>query len=392
MPSEIAALSTAELIERLQDVTGYAAPDRPKPKIPAPSLVSGWGSAPLRSADLDWNFLPVESTGGIIRDGKRTASSPVLIELVARGTESVPLLLDHLTDSRPTRCVQTVHFINASGEIADVYDPRDRTQKWQLKTVNQLRPETLRPIESDTYTLRVGDLCFYALGQIVNRRLQPVGAGLATPETYYVRTMTINSPIETPTLAEIARSEWAGLTPDAHRASLLADARADAMDPRRSANESALRHLLYYYPEEGVREVEHQFEAPLITQNMRARRQLLEQLEEFGWPGREQTCVRLFMQSTALPPGDAAQRFVRDDFALYVLKHIRREDFDPTTGEFLTAEIAWWEAWQEETAAAPWFGKNGPMAGLSNMWPYTRKWCEEAKRIVDATHQPLVAR
>jgi hypothetical protein len=87
----------------------------------------------------------------------------------------------------------------------------------------------------------------------------------------------------------------------------------------------------------------------------------------------------------AVPVGDTVQRFARDDLALHIVKRIRREQFTPATREFFTAELAWWTVWQKETEAEPWFKKNGPMAGLSNLWPLTKRWSEGAQAVLKLT-------
>jgi len=85
----------------------------------------------------------------------------------------------------------------------------------------------------------VGDLCFVALGQIVNRsfaavRYQPSGG------------LIISSPVSAAPLRDAARAEWSGLTARGLRASLVRDFQKPDWEGRRVG---ALRRLAYYFPD-----------------------------------------------------------------------------------------------------------------------------------------------
>ncbi len=90
---------------------------------------------------------------------------------------------------------------------------------------------------SGDYAIRVGDLCFVLIGQIVNRQLNVVRY---QPSACLV----VNSPVETPALAVAVRNDWAGLTEEQHRESLIQDAAHDSS----YAAASALARLCFYYP------------------------------------------------------------------------------------------------------------------------------------------------
>jgi len=93
------------------------------------------------------------------------------------------------------------------------------------------------------YTFRVGDVCFVAIGQIVNRRLNA--------SSYHpTACLAINSPVETPALAAAVRQDWAGLTREQHKQSLVQDALRKGSFAREG---DALIRLSFYYPEEGER-------------------------------------------------------------------------------------------------------------------------------------------
>ncbi|MFZ1159194.1 MAG: hypothetical protein WAO10_15530, partial [Candidatus Sulfotelmatobacter sp.] len=103
---------------------------------------------------------------------------------------------------------------------------------------------------ASTYTLRVGDVCFALIGQIVNRhlsavRLQPSGF------------LVVNSPIEVPDLLDMVKSDWGSGDAETVKASLLADIHgANSLVGFRQdayiewvAN-PALRRLKLYFPED----------------------------------------------------------------------------------------------------------------------------------------------
>jgi hypothetical protein len=88
--------------------------------------------------------------------------------------------------------------------------------------------------------VKIGDVCYALIGQIVNRNLCPVRyqptAGLV-----------INSPIEAPALIERVEKDWGGLDVTAHKASLIADAQSG--DHVRAFGPALVR-LRFYYPDD----------------------------------------------------------------------------------------------------------------------------------------------
>src|SRR5260370_38661669 len=84
---------------------------------------------------------------------------------------------------------------------SDEYSSRHREAGRQPAGVNTRDRE--RSI--DRYTLRVGDLCYVAIGQIVNRHL----SALRYQPTLC---LVINSPVGTPALADVVRKEWTART------------------------------------------------------------------------------------------------------------------------------------------------------------------------------------
>lgn len=141
---------------------------------------------------------------------------PQMRELVRRGPVALPELIKHLDDKRPTKLevgrLPAPHAFSAK-LFGEMYDPRVRDWEpgppdfpWQAIWVK------------DTYTLKVGDVCYVLIGQIVNRDLaavRPVPTGL----------LVVNSPIEVPELLDLVKSDWGSGDAETVKASLLADIR-----------------------------------------------------------------------------------------------------------------------------------------------------------------------
>ncbi|HTE19889.1 MAG TPA: hypothetical protein VK689_16110, partial [Armatimonadota bacterium] len=175
---------------------------------------------------------------------ERPEVSPVMRQLVALGVEALPMLIRHLGDSRPTRLT----IPEGGGSLlwfGDTYEPRFRDPRNQPRGVNTETVHTYADRGApratlDSYTFRVGDLCYVAIGKIVNRSLN---AEEGTP-----RNLILNSPLERPALISAVKHDWEGLTPQQHRRSLRLDV---ASYSARRGGADALTRLCYYYPTEG---------------------------------------------------------------------------------------------------------------------------------------------
>jgi hypothetical protein len=191
-------------------------------KIEAPDVgyspsVSGSGFLPL-----NWN-----DRGAMLLFQRPSARSDTMRRLVQLGAETVPNLLDHLTDARPTQMVIT-HPGGFGGMFIRVDDGRIRKDDGPFGGASESR-----------YTVTVGDLCYVALGQIVNRpytavRYQPTAIILVTsvaPSQALVRHLV---------------REWGEFTAEKHRVSLEKDLADSASRGRR---EQASVRLAYYYPD-----------------------------------------------------------------------------------------------------------------------------------------------
>jgi len=158
-----------------------------------------------------------------------------LKEVVSRGPAIVSVLLEHLDDQTP---------LGAVGEF-----PNAMRARWQFDAnlnATHLQPGTKLEGVGKRFGAQpptqwtVGDLCFVALGQIVNRSyLSKLVFGSSRVEHNDLGT---GSPI-----IEYARKEWGGLTKER----LLQSLRSDIDHPDSSERLSgAIRRLHFYFPQE----------------------------------------------------------------------------------------------------------------------------------------------
>ncbi len=250
IPSDIsvAALSTDALIDRLQE----EAPGNPQRRWPAMVLA----------------FQPLDVPQRFEQNLPRDPRSPIMTELIRRGVNAVPLLLAHLTDARPTHLVEyrIPNMINDGGTwFDDQYEPRQDGAEFNPPVNHEVDFKTTRELKAgESYTIKVGDLCFFALGQIVDRRLVVFGSVMKNG-SLWVRSRSLNSPVEILSLADAARKDWTGLTREEHEHHLEIDAwENDALGVQPGRCYGAVQRLLFYYPEDGRRVVEALIRRPLV--------------------------------------------------------------------------------------------------------------------------------
>jgi hypothetical protein len=168
---------------------------------------------------------------------------PQMAELVRRGVAAMPMLIAHLDDARPTKLSVGEGFFTFR-YFAEEYDPRVRqpAQTRTRPTEEKMRAEIQKEFDHQikgAYTVRVGDVCYALIGQIVNRNLAAIRY---QPSAILV----VNSPVEMPTLAADVRRDWTGIDSDQLKTSLLSDARVGtdsyAVGP-------ALQRLRFYFPD-----------------------------------------------------------------------------------------------------------------------------------------------
>jgi hypothetical protein len=178
-------------------------------------------------------FLPIASTdqqGMLLLGQTPPQRSPVLTELVQAGADAVPVLLDCLGDATVTKIAPMKAMMWQATN--DEYDVNRRTTPAPAGVNRDGLPEN--PVD---HTVTVGDLCFVALGQIVNRsfaavRYQPSGG------------LIVSSPSSSAALRDATRAEWAGLTATRLEASLA----RDFTEPDHADRQiGAIQRLRYYF-------------------------------------------------------------------------------------------------------------------------------------------------
>jgi ankyrin repeat protein len=204
-------------------------PQGPRPKVNIPALIDRL--ADIGDSDVGYSpyvtgsvFTPLDSEGAFhagLLFQKPSVQSDTVRELVKQGATALPHLLEHLGDKRKTK-IRISHG-GFFGGLFVTEDENDKEKAWLGG------PRGL--------TLRVGDLCYVAIGQIVNRhynavRYQPTAI------------IFVESPVRSTALRKEIQKEWSGLTPAKHKASLLKD-----LEAPEHLDSGACKRLAYYYPE-----------------------------------------------------------------------------------------------------------------------------------------------
>jgi ankyrin repeat protein len=179
------------------------------------------------------SFLPLgeSSAGTMLLFQAPGEPSDALRSLVKLGVKALPTLLDHLKDDRPTKIV-----LKHRGGFGGMFISRDKAAKKGKKDDDDVFG--FGDVSTE-YTVMVGDLCYVAVGQIVNRnywavRYQPTAIIMVTSVPNYKE------------LRDKLIKEWGNLTPEKHRDSLVRDL-LDS-DNEYARNGASIR-LAYYYPE-----------------------------------------------------------------------------------------------------------------------------------------------
>jgi hypothetical protein len=184
---------------------------------------------------------PPVFAGGVIGSSAPT-TFPQMRELVRRGVGALPLLIKHLDDKRTTKLTVGGDFFTFA-YFSDEYDPKGRTRSERGSDSDRLS-DPKHQVHDRKYRVRVGDVCYALVGQVVNRSLLPVRyqptAGLV-----------VNSPIEEPSLTQQVRRDWGDIDATGHMGSLLSDAQTEKDD---WSYGPALQRLRFYYPEEYQRQ------------------------------------------------------------------------------------------------------------------------------------------
>ncbi|HEX4123434.1 MAG TPA: hypothetical protein VHY37_01820, partial [Tepidisphaeraceae bacterium] len=210
-------------------------------------------SATLSGSD----FLPLpgqEQVATMVLTDHGLATNSPLKELIALGPDALPFLLDALDDQTPTKLV-----IGHTGGLGAMWFSNEL---W-LNPVNPSEQAVFRqrgakpPKETDvhSYTVKIGDVCFAAVGQIVGReysavRYQPTAC------------IVINSTAHDPAFCAEIRSIWKSNDPrqklfdslcaDYATQGIFNGTSLDGWDEGNNFECGAAMRLLFYFPKEST--------------------------------------------------------------------------------------------------------------------------------------------
>jgi len=213
------------------------------PDIGLSATLSGDSFAPLGKGEFH---------SGLITDHE-LGPDEALKELVSLGPRALPYLLKSLGDETPT-ALKIEHNVRFGGMWHDSELPGNPLNKREHDILAKNdRPDFAHQRNVESYRVRIGDVCFVAVGQIVGRsyaavRYQPTAC------------IILNSPVETPNLRSLVRQIWDSPEPaQTLFDSLLLDYATlgnfngqslDGWSLGSHMQCSAAMRLLYYFPEE----------------------------------------------------------------------------------------------------------------------------------------------
>ncbi len=213
----IADDEVAELIEKLVEVTE-----------------PGFGYSGYFSGSEFLPYNDTEQMGTLVLGATKRSRSDALRKIVGKGVAAVPTLLKHMSDKRKIKMkpLSGMMWMNFSDE----YDFNRVTRK---KTPEGVNRDAFGEKHPSSHSVTVGDLCFVALGQIVNRRFsatryQPTGG------------LIVNSPTYSKRLRDVIQNDWKELTVEKHKRLLIEDFKQPDYEDRRTG---AYLRLAFYYPD-----------------------------------------------------------------------------------------------------------------------------------------------
>lgn len=194
----------------------------------------------------------------------RLKTSNALRELVEIGPNALPFLLEALDDTTPTKLNVEPGFMRPFAAELEI-NPLNSLERRVLseKPANNDNDDGDSNDDAEPYTLKVGDVCFVAIGQIVGRQYSAVRY---QPTALII----INSPVRSKELRDRVCAIWSSHNPAQKLLdSLLIDYATEGIfngksldgwgDGSRRQIEAATR-LLYYFPQEST---------PLIAERLK---------------------------------------------------------------------------------------------------------------------------
>ncbi len=154
----------------------------------------------------------------------------VVEEILKRGATAIPFLLDRISDVTPTGIVLKGDRLPNWGTYTNYYNSRPLREVPAFKATKKY--------VSFPFRLRLGEVCLFLIGEIVNRpqtvmRYVPSGG------------FTCCSPIEYSEVADLAREDWKNFSITDHESLLIRDIHEALYEEEKSG---AILRLMYYYP------------------------------------------------------------------------------------------------------------------------------------------------
>jgi hypothetical protein len=343
-------LSDEELIDRLQEESQREVPSGPTSTHTQQPALAG-----------EFVFIPVNAPDRYNGNLAHEPRSPIMVELVSRGVTVLPALLKHLSDARPTR----LYFSGpGDGAIAfcDNFEARyfdEKRQPLGVNTVDRAGEKQLSP--DTTYVVKVGDLCYGAIGQIVNRALRTAGDRVSWANArkrigmFMGGRSVVNSPIMYPSLAAAARVDWSGVTAKEHELSLREDATRtdDTGHPDSLHAWSAIPRLLFYYPNAGRQVVETLLKRAVVDDGAAKeplagnevtyydQEELVSELAPFRWQGLDRIVYEVYSSAIQRRSTNLSNdgRLLRNRLALACAKRVAGQGHDDEFKVFFEEQI-----------------------------------------------------
>lgn len=217
-----------------------------KPDFGLSATLSGDAFSPISSAR--------QFQAGLLTN-HRIEDAPDFVELVKLGPRALPFLLDSLDDQTPTKLV--INHETGFGGMWFANELRGNPANTNEQKALSWSPKKEKTF-SDTipsYTVKVGDVCFVIIGQIVGRSYQAV-------RYQPTACIILNSPTHDAMLAKQVRAIWPSTNITQHLLdSLLLDYASEGVFNGRSLDGwgvgnqlqcGAAMRLLYYFPVEST--------------------------------------------------------------------------------------------------------------------------------------------
>lgn len=157
----------------------------------------------------------------------------IIKEIVSRGVSILPSLVKNINNPTKTNLEYNILQSGIGGiSFCNEYEPKDP------KKIKNYSPDNEIYAKNGKHILTIGDFCFFAIGQIVNRDYLPI-RGQPTGFTI------INSPVQNKTIANKVIDDWSNISRQDHINHLLNDLKYLDKDRKRVT----LKRLNYFYPE-----------------------------------------------------------------------------------------------------------------------------------------------